>query len=230
MQPGCTAPHCPPCCHTCSAAEGILLCDAGTPGWRVRYGNTALAKLAGLSPRGAVGVPFWQLFELRGGMTHESVQEGVAAGRPFTVRCALRAAAGQQGGSDGGAAGPSSQPGAGAAPGAAMFSVTFTPATAPTLGDELPIGIPLYPPGGPGSPGQPPSAADAVLWFATVQSAPPPAASHASGALSSVSEPGSPPAAIRNSIERLRPANMLEVELGPLLGVGASGRCAGLGG
>lgn len=224
-------------------AEGILLCDVGA-GWEVRYVNSAFSRLTNVAREHAVGAAFWSLFGLpAGGATPADVQAAVRRRQPFTLACGLLASSAHSEAAELGQLSPigsmdveppTSPSGSQGTPceAAALFSVTLTPASAPEFRpDEPAIAIPMIPP--PGLPsnssgGGGGRAAEERLWFCTLQR---PVARQASGrtspgsagtthgSLTSGSGPPSP-------ISHLRPLNMAGVQLGPLLGVGASGRWA----
>lgn len=230
-------PTAPPRC-----AEGILLCDVGS-GWEVKYANSAFTRLTGLARERAVGAALWSLFGLpAGGAMPADVHAAVRSRQPFTLACGLLATSGH---SEPAALGqlspfssmdvePPTSPSGNQGPfeAAGLFSATFTPATAPEFRpDEPAIAIPIAPP--PGSlsgagAGASSSNAEERLWFCTLQRPVGRQGSERSSPGSEGSTRGSvasgpaPPSAVGH----LRPLNMAGVRLGPLLGVGASGRCA----
>lgn len=46
--------------------QGVMLCDAGQPGWPVVYVSTQWCRLLGLPPHTAVGRRLWDVFEVPG--------------------------------------------------------------------------------------------------------------------------------------------------------------------
>lgn len=232
-----TPPRLPHTLHLCAPpAEGIALCDV-RKSWQITYVNTAMSRLTGLPEQQAAGASFWELFALspRGGMTREDVDRAVASGQPVTVTCMLLPS-GSHGGGGNNVGVPTAA--AVAALGATECTVTFTQAQGPDFRpDEQPVAIPAYPPGlAPGGGGSSGSedGAGSSYWFAAVQPQPSPGSSNGSTAGFSGSAGGTPCSPVSrgggslmaSSLERMRPANMRDVELGSLLGVGASGRCA----
>lgn len=204
------------------AAEGILLLDA-EEGWEIRYANSAVAKLTGLDQQRAVGAAFWSLFGRGpGAAPRGEVDAAVAARQPFALPCALLADSAWSRASASSLAVHGSGGVEVQAYGAqALFSVTFTPATAPDFRpDEPAIAIPAYAGSGRGSNGGGGADASARLWFATLQAPAAEASTGAASTLASSCTPSSP----RCALERLRPDNMREVQLGPLLGAGACGK------
>lgn len=214
-------------------AEGIALLDVaqGWP-WRLLYANAALGQLAG-RPVSSLPQRFWQLFGMApGGARQKDVERAVASRQPLTVACVLLPACDGSGGQQSAAAAPTA-----ALLGAPTFQVTLTPADAPDPIDpfEPHIGIPQYSNtrGGFGGDscwdGGGSSGAKPQYWFAAVhtqQQHEEEASSAAStaGVCSGGSVAAAPSTPRGGRLERLRPACMRGVQLGPLLGCGASGR------
>ncbi|PRW61273.1 Serine threonine- kinase CTR1 [Chlorella sorokiniana] len=233
-------------------SEGILLCDV-EGGWGVRYANSAFTRLTGLGRQQAVGTALWSLFGLpAGGATAADIQVALRSRQPFTMCIGLLPSSAGPAAtassplqltsfSSTDVAPPSSPVGsmlmsAPTSPSSrtgpqletgGLFTATFTPASSPEFRpDEPAISIPIVPPppgySSSGSDGSGGSGLEERLWFVTLQR---PAgqqgsiasASGTNGSLASGPSPANP-------ISHLRPANMAGVQLGPLLGVGASGR------
>lgn len=230
-------------------AEGILLCDVDQAGWGLQYSNQAITTLTGLTQQRTEGAAFWDLFTLvpsRGAGSDEEVQQAVAKGQPFTLTCRLQAAysvtagwalaSGRLSGSSEAGAGAGSTRGSldcsSSIRGPGAFVVTLTPASSPDFRpDEMPIGLPAF------ASTSNCGAAGACerYWFATVQpmkvhvtSSSQLSSSTASGSGSGSGGTAAAAAAAASSFDRMRPQEMEGVQLGPLLGVGASGRCVGI--
>ncbi len=114
---------------------------------------------------------------------------------------------------------------------AGLFTATFTPASSPEFRpDEPAISIPIVPPppglAGSSSGSSGSSGLEERSWFVTLQrptglqrgSMDSASGTHGSATVAAGAGPANP-------ISYLRPDNMTDVQLGPLLGVGASGRC-----
>ena len=225
--------------HPRPGPEGIALLDVAEEGWQLRYANAALGRLVG-RPVTALPPRFWQLFgPSPGGMQRDDVEKAVASRQPLTTPCSLLPVSASSG-DDGGqmaalAAGLPRRP---------RFLITLTPADSPAPMDphEPAISIPQYfdssscrsAASGMGSSiAGGASRAGPQYWFAAVQ----PVEQQEAAASSAASTGGvcssgsftSLPAAPASRLERLRPASMRHVQLGPLLGCGASGRWGWMG-
>lgn len=203
--------------------EGILLCDV-EGGWEVRYANSAFSRLTGLGRQQAVGAALWSLFGLpAGGATAADVQAALRGAKPVTIPIGLLP-------SSGGCSGPG-QHGVGSSgqlETGGLFTATFSRASSPDFRPDSPaIGIPIAPPP-PGLVGSGSGSSDARLWFVTLQRpgsgaradglSSPASGSSTHGSLDTAVGPATSP------ISRLQPSNLKDVQLGPLLGAGASGR------
>lgn len=238
------------------SAEGILLCDV-EGGWEVRYVNSAFTRLTGLGRQQVVGAALWALFGLpAGGATAADMQSALRRRQPFTVSIGLLPSSSGPARavssplqltpfSSTDVAPPSSpvgsmllsaptRPTSRTAPQletGGMFTATFTPATSPEFRpDEPAISIPIVPP----PPGFSSSSSregiggglEERLWFVTLQRPAGQLGSTGSASTTHGSVGVDPSPA--NPHSHLCPANMTDVQLGPLLGVGASGRCGRL--
>lgn len=128
-----------------------MLCDLRSQ-WQVRYANSALGRLAGVSPQQLTDRPFFELFGPAPGhgslSLADAAQRAARSGQPFTLSCVLLgAAASGSGGGDGrdGSTAGGSVAAAALEGGRPVLSVTFTAAQGPKFtADEPPIIIPLH--------------------------------------------------------------------------------------
>ena len=212
--------------------EGILLCDVER-GWEVRYANSAFTRLTGVGRQQAEAAALWSLFGLpAGGASAADVQAAVRSSKPLTLPIGLLPGSGSCG--PGAASSPPGAAGGVQPEASGLFVATFSPASSPEFRPDQPaIAIPIAPaPPGTAASGSGPSGGgsggvmQARLWFVTLQrpgggqpgrASSPGSASGTGGSLDSSGTTVSP-------INRLRPASMQDVQLGPLLGAGASGR------
>ena len=207
-------------------------------GWGLQYSNQAVCTLTGLTQQRTEGAAFWDLFTLvpsRGAGSIEEVQQAIGKGQPFSMTCRLQAvystaaswalASGRVSGSSEAGAGAGSARGSldsGGIRGPGAFAVTLTPASAPDFRpDEVPIGLPAFA----STSNCSAAGAHERYWFATMQ----PIKAHATGSSlpssgTATASGGGKAAVAVSSYERMRPPEMEGVQLGPLLGVGASGR------
>lgn len=220
----CTCPTAYPCC-----TEGILLCDV-EGGWSVRYANSAFTRLTGLERQQAVGTSLWSLFGLpAGGPVPADVQTALQGSNPVALSIGLLPGGASSASAEGQPSASTSSSSLLEAGG--LFTATFTPASSPEFRPDAPaISIPIVPspPGttGGGCDSGSSNSAEKRLWFVTIQrpgvAKPSAPSTHASAS----STQGSLASGVMTTslISHLQPSNMKEVQLGPLLGAGASGR------
>ncbi len=197
----------------------------------MRYANSAFTRLTGLARQQAVGTSLWSLFGLpAGGATAADVQTALRGSKPVTLSIGLLPGGSAAGADPDQPSGPSSAQ----LETGGLFTATFTPASSPDFRPDTPaIGIPIAPPppgmaSGESTSGGSGSGSGSSLWFVTLQRpgaatsggpSTPASASSTQGSLTS-----GPATTSTTIISHLQPGNMKEVQLGPLLGAGASGR------
>ena len=194
----------------------------------MRYANSAFTRLTGLERQQAVGTSLWSLFGLpAGGPMPDNVQTALQGSDPVTLSIGLLPG----GATSASAEGQPSASSSSLLEAGGLFTATFTPASSPEFRPDAPaISIPIVPspPGttGDGCDSGSSSSADKRLWFVTIQrpgvAKPSAPSTHASAS----STQGSLASGVMTTslISHLQPSNMKEVQLGPLLGAGASGR------